>query len=275
MAKARTSAKGGNKRALCVGINDYPGTGSDLAGCVNDARDWKRVLEQRGYEVAVLLDGRATRANVASALTALIGEARPGDSLVFTFSGHGSWLPDESGDEPDGRDEMLCPHDVSRGQYLMDDALAEIFERKPAGARFYFISDSCHSGTVAKFMPSPLPRSLQRKLPRPRFLPPAAFLKNRSMLAAAQRVAGLARAVKQRYPALLAAGCRDVEYSYDADFGGRPNGAFTYFALRALAKNPSTPTQWMRLVRQGLPTSVHPQTPSLYGNSAMKSGRMF
>jgi hypothetical protein len=69
-------------------------------------------------------DGRATRANVASALTALIGEARPGDSLVFTFSGHGSWLPDESGDEPDGRDEMLCPHDVSRGQYLMDDALA-------------------------------------------------------------------------------------------------------------------------------------------------------
>ena len=26
------------KRALCIGINDYPGTGSDLTGCVNDAR---------------------------------------------------------------------------------------------------------------------------------------------------------------------------------------------------------------------------------------------
>ena len=29
------------KRALCIGINDYPGTGSDLAGCVNDAHDWR------------------------------------------------------------------------------------------------------------------------------------------------------------------------------------------------------------------------------------------
>ncbi len=28
------------KRALCVGINDYPGTNSDLSGCVNDAEDW-------------------------------------------------------------------------------------------------------------------------------------------------------------------------------------------------------------------------------------------
>jgi hypothetical protein len=275
MAKARSSVKSGTRRALCVGINNYPGTGSDLAGCVNDARDWQRLLEQRGYRATVLLDSRATRANMVAALESLIGESGPADALVFTFSGHGSWLPDESGDEPDGRDEMLCPHDVGRGQYLMDDTLGEIFGKKPAGARLYFISDSCHSGTVAKFMPSPLPRSVQRKLPRPRFLPPAAFVKNRSVLAAAQRVAGLARAVKQKYPALLAAGCRDVEYSYDATFGGRPNGAFTYFAVRALAKNPSTPTQWMRLTRANLPTAVHPQSPSLYGSSAMKSGRMF
>ncbi len=33
------------KKALCIGINDYPGTGSDLAGCVNGAllrtrNDW-------------------------------------------------------------------------------------------------------------------------------------------------------------------------------------------------------------------------------------------
>ena len=28
------------KKALCIGINDYPGTDSDLQGCVNDATDW-------------------------------------------------------------------------------------------------------------------------------------------------------------------------------------------------------------------------------------------
>ena len=27
-------------RALCIGINNYPGTNMDLAGCVNDANDW-------------------------------------------------------------------------------------------------------------------------------------------------------------------------------------------------------------------------------------------
>ncbi|WP_349769079.1 caspase family protein, partial [Zoogloea sp.] len=26
-----------SKKALCIGINDYPGTQNDLSGCVNDA----------------------------------------------------------------------------------------------------------------------------------------------------------------------------------------------------------------------------------------------
>ena len=34
----------GKKFALCIGINDYPGTGSDLSGCVNDANDWGKIL---------------------------------------------------------------------------------------------------------------------------------------------------------------------------------------------------------------------------------------
>ena len=29
-----------SKKALCIGINDYPGTQNDLSGCVNDANDW-------------------------------------------------------------------------------------------------------------------------------------------------------------------------------------------------------------------------------------------
>lgn len=29
-------------RAPCIGVNDYPGSGMDLRGCVNDAKDWPR-----------------------------------------------------------------------------------------------------------------------------------------------------------------------------------------------------------------------------------------
>ena len=96
-------------RALCVGINDYPGSNMDLAGCVNDAKDWQALLEQRGYRVDALHDGEATRARIVEALKAVIGQAGDDDSLVFTFSGHGSWLPDDDRDEPDARDEMMCP----------------------------------------------------------------------------------------------------------------------------------------------------------------------
>ena len=35
------------KYALCIGINNYPGTASDLAGCVNDVDDWAAALEER------------------------------------------------------------------------------------------------------------------------------------------------------------------------------------------------------------------------------------
>ena len=55
-------------RALCVGINDYPGTNMDLAGCVNDAKDWQALLERRGYRVDALHDREATRARIVEAL---------------------------------------------------------------------------------------------------------------------------------------------------------------------------------------------------------------
>ena len=33
-----------SKKALCVGINDYPYDGSGLNGCVNDAKAWADLL---------------------------------------------------------------------------------------------------------------------------------------------------------------------------------------------------------------------------------------
>lgn len=37
-------------KALCVGINDYPGSGNDLKGCVNDAKAWAELLiEHYGF----------------------------------------------------------------------------------------------------------------------------------------------------------------------------------------------------------------------------------
>jgi hypothetical protein len=71
------------------------------------------------------------------------------------------------------------------------------------------------------------------------------------------------------------AGCQDTEYSYDAYFRGRPNGAFTFVALDALRRLPKSATyrDWFRRVRAALPSQQYPQTPNLYGSSTMKRWR--
>jgi hypothetical protein len=95
-----------------------------------------------------------------------------GDSLVITYSGHGTFVPDASGDEPDGCDEALCPYDIGQGHALLDDEIHELFAARAAGVRIALISDSCHSGTVIRWA-NP---DVDADAPRARFLPPSAWL---------------------------------------------------------------------------------------------------
>jgi metacaspase-1 len=255
------------KTALCIGINDYPGTGSDLRGCVNDARDWQAELERRGFQTTLMLDRQATKQAMASEMQRLLGDAKYGDVLVITYSGHGTWVPDADGDEPDRRDEALVPHDIREAGPLLDDDLFEIFSERERGVRLVMVSDSCHSGTVARFAPHPL----EGERPRTRFLAPATFL-SQAATVAAERVAGSISRAKSRTSSLLLAGCRDTEYSYDAEFGNKPNGAYTYVALQALKQLPANASyrDWHKAICQQLPSPSYPQSPALQGTAAQK-----
>lgn len=61
------------------------------------------------------------------------------------------------------------------------------------------------------------------------------------------------------------AGCQDTEYSYDASFEGRANGAFSFVALRALEslKPKATYRDWFKEIKKALPSQQYPQTPNL------------
>src|SRR5262245_17828782 len=128
------------KSALCIGINNYPGTGMDLKGCVNDAEDWAKALTGRGFAVERLLDADATKANMVAAIRKLVSGAASGDVVVITYSGHGTYAPDENGDEPDGLDEALCPYDIRTArQVLIDDEIHQLFAARRDGVRIALI----------------------------------------------------------------------------------------------------------------------------------------
>lgn len=258
--------------ALCIGINDYPGTDSDLSGCLNDANDWAAELGQRGFDVRLLLDGQATLAAMTAGIQALIDKAVAGDTVVITYSGHGTWVPDSSGDEPDGRDEGLCPHDIGRAGPLLDDEIRRLFGARKAGARIVLISDSCHSGSVTRGRED----DLDADAPRARFMPLEAWMPRGELPVAstrpAKRVVGLARAGSD----LLLAGCQDTEYSWDTRFRGRANGAFTYYALKTLREvKPATYEAWFKAIREYLPSSRLPQSPQIFGSGVARRFRVF
>jgi len=258
------------KRSLHIGINDYPGTGSDLSGCVNDANDWRETLEARGFEAASLIDSGATKRNMHEAISTIVGNTNRDDIAVITYSGHGTWVPDEDDDEVDGRDEALCPHDITEGQVLTDDELYEIFTGRKRGARIIFISDSCHSGTISRACNVMLGADGDAwSFQKIRFLAPEFYIRNdETRLKKALKVERVKARGKIRAASVLLSGCKDDEYSYDAWFNGRPNGAFTFVALQAIKNLPNDATyrDWYREIRRFLPHVYYPQTPQLSGS---------
>lgn len=274
------------KKALCIGINNYPGTQMDLQGCVNDANDWAAALTQRGFAVSKLLDSEATKAAMMTAMEDLIAKASKGDSLVITFSGHGTYQPDTDGDEADGLDEALCPYDLqTSGAALTDDEIRVLFAARKAGVRIVLISDSCHSGTVTRAAAAERDADTRpRFMPMGNWLPDKLLPRNRAGEVAATTVAPvgatpLLGAFSNKLGDLLLAGCKEGpnNFSYDARINGRYNGAFTYYALKALKalKADGTYADWHKAMIKHLPSASYPQSPQIVGSDTARKGKVF
>ena len=70
------------RRALLVGINNYPQEADRLEGCVNDAYLMSSTLQECGFEpesIRVCFDDRATCQGIKERLRWLLDDPRPGD----------------------------------------------------------------------------------------------------------------------------------------------------------------------------------------------------
>ena len=151
-------------RALLIGINRHEDPRFDLKGAVNDAYNMRGLLS--GYlgfdtgQIRLLTDAQATRRGILAGIEDWLVEGTlPGARALLYYAGHGYYQPDEDGDEPDGQDEALVPHDarlVSAAEdpqrfenLILDDEIRALFANL-ADRQAYLIVDSCHSGTITR-----------------------------------------------------------------------------------------------------------------------------
>jgi hypothetical protein len=274
------------KRALCVGINDYPIPGNDLMGCVNDANNWRALLVEEfdfpDTNVTVITDAGATRRAMIDGLKGLIEGSSSGDVLVFTNSSHGSYIPDTSGDE-EKYDEVICPYDT-REEVLSDDDLRGILDTLPAGVSMTVISDSCHSGSNTR---APVNDLLPAKYQtaedlRIRFLNPALIpdlARRGPILADPRRAKPTTRIAfpESGMNHVLLSGCRDDEVSWDAKIEGTYNGAMSYHALKAIrdAGSNITYAELAERLQTMLDDAGYEQHPQLEGPDELKQRPVF
>lgn len=112
------SPPNGPKRfGVFFGVSQYEfgrESGLDLKYCDSDAQKSAETFRGIGRlnESQVFVNERATRANLERAITQwLPSVSKPGDTVFIFFSGHGSQIPDDNGDETDKFDELILPHD--------------------------------------------------------------------------------------------------------------------------------------------------------------------
>lgn len=260
------------KRALLVGIN-YPGTPSQLNGCVNDVILMTSLLiQQFGFtdpmNRRILTDNSATTSEILRRLNWLVDGAQPGDSLYFHYSGHGSQMIDKDYDmeeEPDGKDEIICPSDLNwRDKVIKDDDLRNIFSRVPKGCDVTVTLDCCHSGQGLRTLVNPLETPSPNKS---RVLAMPADIEARGW--------GLNLPVKERklqhvdtieeQDGVLISGCQSNQTSADAWIHTKYHGACTYYLWEVLKQSNFTisHTDLIQKMNQKMDKHGYTQNPEL------------
>lgn len=164
-------------RALVVGINRYANPGFNLKGAVRDAHNMRDLLSEhlgfRHDQIRLLTDEQATRESILNGVRDwLVAGTRPGSRALFYFAGHGFYQKDENGDEQDGYDEALAPHDARPvpanrdlvpqrfANLILDDDIGELIDGMQ-DRQVILIVDSCHSGTITRSLQRPDPDAVR------------------------------------------------------------------------------------------------------------------
>lgn len=136
--------------ALGANVGELTKTGTDAR---NFAATLQRLFAVPQNQVQVLEN--AYKRDFAAGMEWLRASAKPGDLVLIFFSGHGSTIEDDDGDEADGLDEVFVMYDAHGVAYpsaqhvVRDDEFAAWIGLLPTDRAIAFI-DACHSGGLRK-----------------------------------------------------------------------------------------------------------------------------
>ena len=268
------------KKALLVGIN-YPGTPSQLNGCVNDVMAMSELLSNKfdfkSKNKRMLIDHAATTSNILDRLEWLVKDSKSGDVLYFHYSGHGSQFIDRDYDsdyEPDGKDEIICPIDLDwRRKIITDDMLRRIFNKVPEGVNLTVVLDCCHSGSGidvgdnASHYHSPRSKNSSEFYNTPntnRLMEAPADIMNRSI---GMDIPVKLRGVNINNTGVLISGCKSNQTSADAWIHNKYMGAATYYLIDAINNGYNTYETVIGHMSYSLKRHGYSQSPQLNGST--------
>ena len=271
------------KLALLVGINQYSAPITPLEGCVTDVKLQQELLIHRfGFnpkDILTLTDQKATRRGILTAFEEhLINQAKPGDVVVFHFSGHGSRVIDPNQDQPDGFNSTLVPVDrkLPEGYPITGGVVSDIMGH----TLFLLMSalktenvtvvlDCCHSGGGTRgnlrvrslsggedLKPSSVELNYQKQWLGRLDLSPEKFIELRKK--------GVAKGV------VIASAKRD-EYAADMNFSDFHAGAFTYALTQYLWQQTNNQSINNAIVNVGRSTAALAYQQGNYQNPQVES----
>lgn len=237
----------GRKLALLVGINDYKPELGSLQGCLTDIEMERELLVNRfGFnpsDIQEVTNQQATRQGILTAFDEhLIKQAKPGDVVVFHYSGHGARVLDPS---PIGNDPLNStivpierqPDSVTSAANPVPDIMGEtlfLLMSLVNTENITVVLDSCFSGGGKRGNMAVRSARLASNLTLQ--ASPAEFDYQQQLLARlnmsqdkfiALRKQGIAKGV-----VIAAAG--PGQFATDAPFEGFHAGAFSYLLTRYL-----------------------------------------
>jgi hypothetical protein len=256
-----------SKNALIVAIDNYPSP-YELLSTINDLNDLKNTLQLQGFYVNTITNVNATKISIINNLSQLVTTSISGDSIVFAFFGHGSWIT--STIEPDGRTECICPVNVFDGYVITDIELNSILSQLPNNVACDVILGNCYSGTGTRSLSM---TNTTSNIPyrKSYYIPGPINIKNTANSVAKSISVGSGPNPVVPIETLnhvLWAACKDSQTSWEVTSGGQHRGLFPLYLCWALRNYPTySRTKISKLIAPMIRNVVSTQNIQLEGPS--------